>query len=357
MHTAPADALAAAVNSPNNVATGATLTPDRELYPPIEPYETGMLDVGDGQQIYWETSGNPDGIPAVFVHGGPGGGGGTDQRRFFDPEVYRIVVFDQRGCGRSLPHASAPDADLSTNTTWHSVADLEAIREHLGIDRWLVFGGSWGSCLALAYAQTHTDRVLALVLRGIFTLRRSELDWYYNEGASHLFPEWWDSYCAPLVKADYDLDSDKIAAYNKLLWHEDPAVALEAGLAWSIWEAGTSSLFHDAEKVADYHDPHYALAFARIENHYFHNGGFMDDGQLIANAPMLAEAGIPGIIIQGRYDMPCPVVTSYDLHKAWPEADYKIVLAGHGAFEPNIAAELVKATDHFGRVLSGEVTA
>ncbi|MEL4358048.1 MULTISPECIES: alpha/beta fold hydrolase [unclassified Luteococcus] len=262
-----------------------------------------MLDVGDGNRIYYEQSGKPDGKPAVFLHGGPGGGGGTNRRRFFNPERYRIICLDQRNCGQSEPNA-ADGADLTCNTTWHLVADLERLREHLGIERWLVFGGSWGSTLALAYAETHPGRVTELVLRGIFTLRRSELDWYYNDGASHVFPHHWEGFCAPLAEAGHDFSQDNMAAYHRE-----------------------------------------QLTFARIENHYFVNGGFMRDGQLIEEVDRIRH--IPCVIVQGRYDMCCPARTAHDLATAWPEADLHMVLAGHSAFEPNITSELVKATDRF----------
>ncbi len=316
--------------------------PAPALYPPIEPYATGRLAVGDGHELYWEECGNPDGKPAVFVHGGPGGGITPLYRRFFDPDKYRVVLFDQRGCGHSTPHASEPDADLSTNTTWHLVADLEKLRTDRGIESWLVFGGSWGSALALAYAETHPERVTELVLRGIFTLRRSELDWYYNGGAANLAPVWWRSFEAPLGP---DFTGDRIAAYHDLLFDPDPEVHLPAGGAWTTWEAATSTLQFYQALVDEFSDPSFALAFARIENHYFVNGGWFEEGQLIAGAERIRH--IPGVIVQGAYDLPCPVVTADDLHRAWPEADYRVVLAGHSASEPAIAAELVAATDRF----------
>lgn len=315
---------------------------DHILYPPIEPYVTGMLDVGDGNQIYWEECGNPDGKPAVFLHGGPGGGLIADYRRYFDPSAYRIVLFDQRGCGRSTPHASAVDADLSSNTTWHLVADIEKLRADRGIDSWLVFGGSWGSSLALAYAEAHPSRVSELVLRGIFTLRRSELDWYYNGGAANIVPEWWQKFESVLPDG---FAGDRIAKFNQLLFDPDPAVHLPAGLAWTTWEAATSTLEFSPEHVAEFSEAAFALAFARIENHYFVNGGWLEEGQLLAEAHRIRH--IPGVIVQGRYDLPCPATTADALHRAWPEADYHVVLAGHAAGEPAIAAELVAATDRF----------
>lgn len=317
------------------------LAPHRGLYPEIEPFETGMLEVGDGQTLYWEQSGNPQGKPAIVIHGGPGGASSPKQRRFFDPEKYRIILFDQRGCGQSTPHASTPGIDMSVNTTWHLVADIEKLREHFGIDRWQVFGGSWGSCLALAYAQAHPDRVTELVLRGIFTLRRSELDWFYNgPGADNLFPELWDKYLEPLE----GFTGDKIARYNELLFSDDQQVAQRAGLAWTTWEGNTTTLL-PPEDVSHYEDPAFALAFARIENHYFTNGGFMTDGQLIAEVGKIRH--IPTVIVQGRYDACCPARTAWDLHKAFPESDLRIVIAGHSMYEPLIAAELIDATDRF----------
>ncbi|MEA4943064.1 MAG: alpha/beta fold hydrolase [Propionicimonas sp.] len=336
------------------------------LYPPLEPYAHGWLDVGDGQRLYWEECGNPDGLPAVFVHGGPGGGLAAVYRRYFDPARYRVVLFDQRNCGRSTPHASEPAVDLSTNTTWHLVADLEKLRADRGIDAWLVFGGSWGSSLALAYAETHPDRVTALVLRGIFTLRRSELDWYYNGGAGNLAPAWWRSFEAPLLGAHEPFDApwprgqgtvpatsellrrhggDRIAAYHELLFAADPAVHVPAAQAWTSWETATSHLVLDQAAVEESLDPEHAVAFARIENHYFVHGGWFAEGQLLQQADRLRQ--IPAVIVQGAYDLPCPVRTADDLHRVWPEADYRVVLAGHSITEPEIAAELVAATDRF----------
>ncbi|MQA96531.1 MAG: prolyl aminopeptidase [Streptosporangiales bacterium] len=315
----------------------------RTLYPPIEPYEQGMLDPGDGQLVYWEVSGNPAGRPVVFLHGGPGGGTSPNQRRLFDPARYRIVLFDQRGCGRSTPHASDPATDMSVNTTWHLVADMEQLRERLGIDRWQVFGGSWGSALALAYAQTHPERVTELVLRGVFTLRPRELRWFYQEGASMVFPDLWEEYVAPIPAEER---GDMITAYHRRLNSPDARVRAEAARAWSVWEGSTVTLLPQPEIIAQHGEPEYAQAFARIENHYFVNGGFFEDGQLIRDAALLRH--IPGVIVQGRYDMCTPVTTAWDLHRAWPEAEFHVVGdAGHAFSEPGILDRLIEATDRF----------
>ncbi|KUF06320.1 proline iminopeptidase [Leucobacter sp. G161] len=316
----------------------------RTLYPEIEPYDHGMLAVGDGHEIYWEVCGNPNGKPAVFLHGGPGGGLAPDYRRYFDPEIYRVVLFEQRGCGRSTPHASDPAADLSTNTTWHLVADIERLREHLGIDTWLVFGGSWGSTLSLAYAQTHTDRVTGLVLRGIFTLRKSEIDWFYQDGASHIFPDVWEEYLSVIPEAER---GDLVAAYNRRLSDPDPAVHVPAGVAWTVWENSTVRLIPNEDVIAEARaDVASAVAFARIENHFFSHGGWFEDGQLIADAGKLAE--IPGVIVQGRYDVCTPARSAWDLHRTWPEATLEMIGdAGHASSEPGIVDALVRATDRF----------
>ena len=314
-------------------------------YPEIDPFDSGMLDVGDGQSMYWEASGNPAGKPVVFLHGGPGGQVSPRHRRAFDPERYRIILFDQRGAGRSRPHASEPDYDLGVNTTWHLVADIERLRQHFGIERWQVFGGSWGSTLALAYAQTHPDRVTELVLRGIFTLRKSEIDWFYEGAAGQVFPEVWERYVEQIAE---DERGSFVEAYHRKLNHPDPAVHGPAAVAWSTWEASTISLLPHPEIIETFSDPKFALAFARIENHYFINGGWMDDGQLIANAGALRD--IPAVIVQGRYDMCTPAVTAWDLHRAWPEAELVIVPdAGHSFDEPGILSALIEATDRFAR--------
>lgn len=315
----------------------------RTPYPPVAPHQTGFLSVGDGQLVYWEVSGNPHGKPVVFLHGGPGGGTDPAHRQFFDPDAYRIVLFDQRGCGRSTPHV-ADGADLSVNTTDHLVADIEALREHLGVDRWQVFGGSWGSTLALTYAQRFPERVTELVLRGIFLLRRSEIDWYYNGGAGNLFPERWERFLAPVP---FDQRAgDLVEAYHGLLHSDDPDVALRAAIAWSSWEGATSTLLPRPERVDETSEPRFALAFARIENHYFRHAGFLDEGQLLRDAEALSS--IPGVIVQGRYDVVCPATSAWALHRAWPGSELHIVDdAGHAAAEPGITHHLVEATDRF----------
>lgn len=312
----------------------------RVLYPPVTPYSSGHLAVGDGQEIYWECSGDPDGKPVVFVHGGPGGGTSGEQRRFFDPARYRIVLFDQRGCGRSRPHI-ADGADLSVNHTAALIGDMEKLREHLGIDAWQVFGGSWGSTLGLAYAQAHPERVTEMVLRGIFLLRRSELDWYYNGGAANIFPDVWEQYLAP-IPAD-QRRGDLMVAYQRLLTGPDREVAQRAAHAWTRWENRTSHLLPQKDPVVS---DRFDLAFATIENHYFVNHGFLAEEQLLTDIGAVQH--IPAVIVQGRYDVVCPARSAWDLHRAWPQARLTIVDdAGHASFEPGIVDQLVTATDHF----------
>ena len=309
------------------------------LFPPIEPYNHGWLSVGDGHEIYYEESGNPTGKPCLFVHGGPGGGASPAARQFFDPDKYRIVLFDQRGCGRSKPHAS-----IEANTTWHLIDDIELIRETLGIDRWLVFGGSWGSTLSLAYAQSHPERVTELVLRGIFLLRAQELQWFYQHGASELYPDAWQHYLAPIPDAERH---DLISAFHSRLTSEDPEVRLSAARAWSVWEASTSFLIQNEDFMAQLDEPEAALAMARIECHYFVNGGFFESqNQLLDAVDRIRH--IPCVIVQGRYDVVCPPTTAWDLHEAWPEADFKLIAnAGHSAFDPANVAALIEATNRF----------
>jgi proline iminopeptidase len=310
-----------------------------ELFPEIEPYDSGFLDVDGVHSVYYEQCGNPDGKPVIFLHGGPGGGCNSVHRRFWDPSVYRIVLFDQRGCGRSTPHA-----ELRNNTTWDLVDDMERIRKHLGIDRWQLFGGSWGSTLSLAYAQQHPGRVTELVLRGIFLLRTQEILWYYQDGASRIFPEAWQEYLAPIPIEERD---DMVGSYYKRLTSNDRDVRIVAARAWSIWEGSTSRLIPDADLIERIGEDQFAEAFARIECHYFINGGFFqEDGYLLANIARIQH--LPAIIVQGRYDVVCPAESAYALHRAWPGSQLHVVPdAGHSALERGIADRLVAATQSF----------
>jgi proline iminopeptidase len=310
----------------------------RTYFPPIEPYESGHLDVGDGHQVYWERVGTPGAMPALFLHGGPGAGLSANHRRVFDPARYDVLLFDQRGCGKSTPFA-----ELENNTTWDLVADIERLRQMAGIDRWLVFGGSWGSTLALAYAEAHPDRVTGLILRGIFALRRWELGWYYQHGASLLFPDKWEQFVALIPEHER---GDMMAAYRRRLIGDDPQLRLAAARAWARWEGETITLLPDPATSAPFYGDAYALAFARIENHYFVHGGWLDEGQLIRDAGRLRD--IPGVIVQGRYDIACPVQTAWDLHLAWPEAEFHLVEGGgHAIGQPGILNQLIMATDRF----------
>ncbi len=310
----------------------------RTLYPEIEPYTTGQLDVGDGHVIYWERVGKPGAKPAVFLHGGPGGGCNPNQRRLFNPDLYDVVLFDQRGCGRSTPHAS-----LEANTTWHLVADIERLREMVGVDKWQVFGGSWGSTLALAYAETHPERVTELLVRGIYTLTRPELDWYYQFGVSEMFPDKWEAFVAPIPEAERH---EMMAAYHRRLTGTDKAEQIRCAKAWSVWEGSTITLLPSPELASDHDDDHFALAFSRIENHFFMNAGWLEDGQLLRDATKLK--GIPGVIVHGRYDMPCPLKYAWQLSKVWTDADFHIIEgAGHAVSEPGITDQLIRATDRF----------
>jgi proline iminopeptidase len=314
-------------------------TERRTLYPDVEPFDSGYLQVSPVHQIYYEQCGNPDGKPVVFLHGGPGAGCNARSRRFFDPHHYRIVLFDQRGCGRSTPHA-----ELTDNTTWHLIKDIEMLRAHLGIGTWQVFGGSWGSTLALAYAQTHPARVTELVLRGIFMLRRWELEWFYQKGCDAIYPDAWEEFLKPIPLVER---ADLISAFYRRLTGSNEQEQLAAAKAWSIWEGSTSFLKPSADYIASTGSDAFALAFARIECHYFVHGGFLErDDQFLHNAHKLKN--IPAVIVQGRYDVVCPLRSAWDLHRAWPEADLRIVGdSGHSAFEPGMVHELISATDRF----------
>ena len=310
----------------------------RTLYPEIEAYESGYLDTGDGHQIYWERSGTKGAKPAVFLHGGPGGGFSPTHRRLFDPKLYDVMLFDQRGCGKSKPYAS-----LDNNTTWHLVADIERLREMMGVDKWLVFGGSWGSTLALAYAETHVERVSELVVRGIYTLTKAELDWYYQFGVSEMFPDKWEKFLAPIPEAERGA---MMAAYRKRLVGDDKKAQMEAALAWSTWEGQTITLLPEPSTSDKFGEDEFALAFARIENHYFVHAGWLEEGQLLRDAVKLKD--VTGTIVHGRYDMPCPARYAWALHKQWPKADFHLIEgAGHAFSEPGILDQLIRATDTY----------
>lgn len=313
----------------------------RTLYPPLEPFDRGFLKVSDLHTIYYEQAGNPSGKPVVFFHGGPGGGLDPDYRRYFHPERYRVVLFDQRGSGQSTPHA-----ELRENTTWDLVADAERLREKLGIDKWQVFGGSWGSTLGLAYAQTHPERVTELVLRGIFLLRRKELLWFYQEGASWIFPDAWEEYLRPIPEVER---GDLMSAYYRRLTSEDRAVRTAAARAWAIWEGGTSRLVVDPSYLQRFGNDRFAEAFARIECHYFVHGGFFrSDAQLLEDVPKVAH--LPCVIVQGRYDVVCPAASAWALHRRWPGSKLELIPdAGHSMKEAGITDALLAATDAFSR--------
>ncbi len=313
----------------------------RTLYDPTEPYDSGHLQVSPVHQLYYEQCGNPNGKPVVFLHGGPGAGLDLDHRRFFDPQAYRVILFEQRGAGRSIPHASLDD-----NTTWHLVEDIERVREDFGVEQWLVFGGSWGSTLALAYAETHPERVRGLVLRGIFLCRPKEIRWFYedSQGASAIFPDIWEQYVRIIPEAER---ADMIGAYYRRLTSDDESVRLEAARAWSLWEASALKLIPDPKVIEEFTEPEMAIALARIECHYFINNCFFKtDNYLIETVDRIRH--IPAVIVHGRYDVVCPFMSAWDLHRAWPEASLEIVAnAGHAATEPGIADALVRATDRF----------
>ena len=309
------------------------------LFPPIEPFNSGFME-RDDHQIYYEQCGNPNGKPAVFLHGGPGGGGSTTVRRFFDPKKYHIVIFDQRGCGRSKPHGC-----LEKNTTWDLVEDIETLKKILGFKKWLVFGGSWGSTLSLAYSQTYPTSVSEMVLRGIFMLRKKELDWFYQEGASNIFPEAWEKFLEPIDENQRD---DLMSAYHKIFKSDNEEKKLAAAIAWSRWEGSTSSLSYNPDMADSFSNPHFALAFALIENHYFVNKGFLEHENQLIESGIDIIRNIPTTIVQGRYDIVCPMTTAWELSKNWPEA--KLIVApssGHTAFEKEITHELIKATNGY----------
>jgi proline iminopeptidase len=310
----------------------------QHLYPPVDPFDQRVLDTGDGHRVYVEQCGRPDGIPVVVLHGGPGGGCSPTMRRYFDPAVYRVILFDQRGCGRSRPHAS-----VEANTTWHLVADIELIRTTLGIDNWIVFGGSWGATLALIYAQEHPDRVRAIVLRGVFLMTQAELKWFYGGGAGHFWPDLWARFVAPIPPDERD---NLIAAYHRRLFSGDITTEVRHARIWAAWENALASIDNDGmggDSPADY-----ARAFARLENHYFVNGGFLEEDEQIINR-MDRIAHIPGVIVQGRYDMICPPASAYKLAQAWPAARLHLVArAGHALSEPGITEELVRSMDLLG---------
>jgi proline iminopeptidase len=314
----------------------------REFYPEVEAYKTGMLKVSDVHTLYYEEAGNPNGKPVVFVHGGPGGGVDASMRRFFDPKVWRVILFDQRGCGKSTPFS-----ELKDNTTWDLVADMEKLRTELKIEKWAVFGGSWGSTLALAYAITHVQRVESLILRGIFLLREKEIRWFYQEGASFIFPDAWDKYLEPIPENERH---DLVTAFYKRLTSPDKEVRTKAAKAWSIWEGSTSKLYTDPRFVERFAADEFADAFARIECHYFVNKGFFEeDGWLLKNIDKIRH--IPAWIVQGRYDVVCPATSAWELNQAWPESKLFIIAdAGHSASEAGIKSKLIEATDFFGNL-------
>ena len=311
----------------------------RTLYPDFQPYETGHLDVGDGHSLYWELSGNPNGKPVVFLHGGPGGGSSPEHRRQFNPDKYKILVFDQRGCGKSTPYAS-----LEANTTWHLVEDIERLRTQVAkVEKWQVFGGSWGSTLSITYAETYPERVTELVLRGIFLFDQYEVDWLYKAGAEAVYPEAWEEFVGLIPEGER---GDLVEAYRKRLTSHDQAIQLQAAKAWSKWEATTVTLLPNAHVIDEFTSPEKAIAIARIENHYMANGGWLETRQLLKGAGKLR--GIPGVIVQGRHDTCTPPKAAWALKKAWPEAELNIVAdGGHLYNEPGILDGLVRATDRF----------
>jgi proline iminopeptidase len=311
----------------------------KTLYPEIEPFDSGMLKVSELHTIYWERSGNPDGIPVVFLHGGPGGGLIPSYRQYFDPEAFHVILFDQRGSGRSTPHT-----ELRENTTWDLINDIETLRSKFGIDTWFVFGGSWGSTLSLAYAISHPDRCRGLILRGIFLTRKKELDWFYQSGASEIFPDYWERYRDEIPEEER---GDFIKAYRRRLTSSDENVRLSAARAWAVWEGSTSKLYPDANLMEHWEGAHEALSLACIECHYFTNNSFFPtENYLLENVGKIRH--IPTVIVQGRYDVVCPITSAWELHKAFPEAEFNVIPdAGHSVSEPGITAALVDAMDRF----------
>ena len=313
------------------------------LFPAIQPGDTWLFSVSEEHRLYVEECGNPEGVPVVFLHGGPGGNCEPGHRRFFDPERYRIILFDQRGCGKSKPHAS-----LEANTTAHLIEDMEKIREFLGIDRWVVFGGSWGSTLALVYAQTHPRRVLGMILRGVFLAREQDIKWFYQGGAARIFPEAWAHFLEPIPEDERD---DLISAYYQRLTSDNELVRMGAAKAWSIWEGSAATLKPDKQVVDHFSDPHTALSIARIECHYFSNGGFLGPDQILGNMEKIVH--IPGFIVHGRYDMICPIEQAFALHECWPQSRLRIIdSAGHAATEPDISKALVDSTNRMLEILA-----
>ena len=315
----------------------------RQLYPEIKPYKTHQIIVDEPHVLYVEESGNPDGLPVLFVHGGPGAGCEAYHRRFFDPNVYRIILFDQRGCGRSIPHA-----ELEGNTTQALVADMEVIREKLAVNRWLLFGGSWGSTLALVYAETHADRVMALIVRGIFLTRQQEIAWFYQQGANRIFPDYWQDFIAPIAVTERD---NLLKAFYRRLTGKDEIAQMHAAKAWSIWEGRTATLKQNKNVIEHFGSAHTALSLARIECHYFMHDCFLEKNQILNNVAKLQN--IPGVIVQGRYDLICPMESAWELHQAWPKAELKIIAdAGHSATEAGTVSALVSATDEMAKTLT-----
>lgn len=310
------------------------------LYPPIKPYQSAMLKVSDVHSLYVEESGSTDGIPVLFIHGGPGAGCSSDDRRFFDPEKYRIILFDQRGAGRSTPHAN-----LTENTTQHLIEDIEKIREHLGIEKWVLFGGSWGSTLSLLYAQSHPDRVSHMILRGIFLCRKQDLQWFYQEGASHIFPDYWQAFIEPIPESKR---SNMVNAYYELLTGGNELGKMNAAKHWSLWEGKCATLRPSTNVMDTFCNTHFALSLARIEAHFFYHAAFIDENQILNNMDKIKH--IPSTIVHGRYDMVCPLDNAFDLHQLWPEAELQIIReGGHASREPGILDALIQATDALAR--------